>query len=92
MGKSGIGLIGLGALLLILAAFANVYQVKTGGTTTRTTLPGGWYDVTSPIVITKPYKDYTLPLCLGAVACFVMGFAIMAYEQLNKQKGTSKES
>ena len=77
MSRLGIGIIGVGALLLILASFAYIYQE---------TKP--WATVGGQVIayhVTTPYRDYTFPLELCAIASFVVGFAIIVNEQLNKR-------
>ena len=77
MSKLGIGLVVIGASLLILASFLYVYQeerhlISKIGETVISDIP---YTVT-------PYRDYVLPLCMVALACFITGFAYMVYEHL----------
>jgi hypothetical protein len=70
----GIALIVFGALLLIGAAFAYTYAQ------THSISGAG---ITIPLPSTYPYRDDSFGLILGAVALFVVGFALLVYRPQN---------
>jgi len=71
--ESGVVLVVFGALLMILSAFAYVFQQ-----TITQYITVGTYQI--PISsTTTPYRDYTFPIILCSIASFVMGFALIIY-------------
>ncbi len=80
----GIALVIIGGLVLAGAAFAYAYQETT--TETIPEFSFGGIQVTQPTyydVTTTPYKDYAVPLIIGSVALFVVGFALMFSQSRN---------
>ncbi|MGD0451523.1 MAG: hypothetical protein ABSA79_10795 [Candidatus Bathyarchaeia archaeon] len=81
----GIALIVFGALLLIGAGFAYTYQE----TTTQVYYQGLYLNgqqIVPPMsrdITTTPYRDDSTGLVLGAVALFVVGFALLVYKSQN---------